>query len=243
MAKWILLNEVFVGVTRFFPGTIIDDAVQPLAPIQAVGGQFWPGSDPVVLAAAQLAQQLKARGQGQASPLSDMVHAGALASLLDTDQPLSNPTVDGLSSFLPGTVAPAQEARTKTAIYTAQTTAASHTSIQVGPNIPLPGTAGAPCTQGQFDLDVELSMVSTTTAVGARFKMSWSWAVVTPGSPVAMGALLTSLQIGTNAGAPPSGWSAALQLDGTSKFAQVIVTGDASLTVDVKALTQWGYLF
>ena len=92
-----------------------------------------------------------------------------------------------------------------------------------------------------LEVDCEVTMVSTTSAVAARYKMTWQWAVETPGSPVAMSTLTTSLSVGTNAGAPPSGWTAALQLDGGSNNAQLVVTGDASLTVDVKALIQYGY--
>lgn len=155
--------------------------------------------------------------------------------------PLSDPSVEGVSVFLPETTSPTTYADVASVIVTGQTTSASYNAVTML-TIPLPGTTGAPCSKGQFDLDVEISMVSTTTAVGARFKLSWSWAVITSGSPSAMGTLVTSLSIGTNAGNPPSGWAATIALDGTSKDALVKITGDATLDVDVRILAQYGYL-
>jgi hypothetical protein len=107
--------------------------------------------------------------------------------------------------------------------------------------IPLPGTVGAPDATGVLELDVEVTMVSTTTTAAARFKLTWQWSVRVPGSPLAMGTLTTSLSVGTNAGAPPAGWAATLELDETGHNARVSVNGDAALTVHCKVSAKVGY--
>lgn len=155
--------------------------------------------------------------------------------------PLVGPSIEGETVFLPATSAPATYASVDSEIFTGQTTSGAHTNIVLA-TIPLPGTSGAPCTEGQIDLDVEISMKSTTTTDAARFKLSWSWSVDTPGSPVALGTLVSSLSIGTNSGSAPSGWSATIALDGGSQNALVKVTGDSTLNVNVRVLAQWSYL-
>lgn len=156
--------------------------------------------------------------------------------------PLVDPSVQGLSSFTPDTLAPLSTAMVDSEIFTGQTTSGAHTGVVLA-TIPLPGTGGAPCSTGVLELDVEVSMVSTTTTDAARFKLTWQWSVRTPGSPVAMGVLTTSLAVGTAIGGtvPPTGWAAHLVLDGGSDNALITVDGDAALTVHCKALAQWGY--
>ena len=111
-----------------------------------------------------------------------------------------------------------------------QTTNASPTVVC---SFPLPGNVSGGShvpVPGLFRVKVEVAMQSTTTADAALFELSAAWSVLVPGSPVSLGPG-TSTSSGTNGGSPPSGWAAALQLDGTSQLVQVVVTGDAVLTV------------
>jgi len=149
-------------------------------------------------------------------------------------------TIVGKVTYQPATVAPLTVANIDSQIFPGQTTPGSHTGVVIA-TIPLPGTTGADATRGLFTLNVEVEMQSTTTADAAYFKMCWSWSVETPANPIALGALITSLSTGTNAGAPPAGWSATIQLDGPTENAEVAVNGDPALTVNVKILAQFSY--
>jgi hypothetical protein len=151
---------------------------------------------------------------------------------------LQSPVVFGEVSVQPTTVAPLSAAKLNSEEFTGQTTSGSHTAVVMA-TIPLPGTVGSDAIRGQMDVEYDVSMMSTSSAVGARFKGALSWAVQTSGSPVAMGTDPQPVAIGTNSGSPPSGWAVALQLDGGSQNVQVAVTGDASLTVDVHISLQW----
>jgi hypothetical protein len=110
-------------------------------------------------------------------------------------------------------------------------------------SIPLPGTAGADYALGGFTIEAQAVMFDATTgAQVATIRLLWGWAVVTPGSPVAQGAALqTLLSIGTTTGAPPVGWAFVIALDGTSKYAQLVVTGDAADTVDTIVTGKWWF--
>lgn len=154
--------------------------------------------------------------------------------------PLVDPSVQGLSKFTPDTLAPASTAEVDTFIATGQTNAGAHTGVVIA-TIPLPGTVGAPNATGALEVDCEVTLMSTSTTDAARFKLTWQWSVQSPGSPVALGTLTTSLAVGSNSGAPPSGWVATIALDGGSDNALIKVTGDPTLTVTVKALVQRGY--
>lgn len=90
MSTWYLLNEVLVGasvgagggVVKHFPGEFVDDSKVSTAGIVAAGGILWPASDPIIAAAANLANNLlKLRGQGQSAKLSEQLLASALYSL------------------------------------------------------------------------------------------------------------------------------------------------------------------
>lgn len=146
----------------------------------------------------------------------------------------------GKTTYQPAALGPLTVGNVNTQIFPGQTTPASHTGVVIA-TLPLPGTTGADATRGLFTLNVEVEMQSTTTADAAYFKLCWSWSVQTIANPIALGALVTSLSTGTNSGAPPAGWSATIQLDGSSLNAQVAVDGDATLTVNVKVLAQYSF--
>lgn len=63
MATFYLLNSLYVGANFLAAGTLIDDAVDNVANIKASGGALAPSSNPVVAAAALIAQGMKLRGQ------------------------------------------------------------------------------------------------------------------------------------------------------------------------------------
>jgi hypothetical protein len=237
-----LLNGVNVvrgaqGTFLLKAGTPITDQATATA-AQAAGGTVLPPTT-ALAAASAICSQLIRRGADDAT-LNGVMLGAIAASLLTNPSLVGSISIAGSTSFAPASPAPAKTAVVDSYIATGQTTAASHTAVVLA-TLPLPGTAGAPSSTGLLELDVEVSMVSTTTSDAARFKLTWQWSVVTPGSPVALGTLTTSLSVGTNANNPPSGWTAALQLDGGSDNAQVVVSGDTALTVDCKALIQYGY--
>lgn len=62
MAKFILTNTVQYGGNVFYAGSIIDDAFEDKATIEAAGGVFYPDSDLIVLAASDLAQAARLKG-------------------------------------------------------------------------------------------------------------------------------------------------------------------------------------
>jgi hypothetical protein len=152
--------------------------------------------------------------------------------------------IDG-SIFKPTTVAPVTVNQSNAIIVSAQTT--SNTPI-VALTVPLPGTSGSPITlsgtnTGLITFDVTIRMQSTTTADAAWFKYSWAWSVLTYGSPVPLGASANNLlSIGTNSGAPPTGWAATIALDGSSHNITISITGNAALIVDATIQAEWSDL-
>lgn len=160
---------------------------------------------------------------------------------------ITDPTVTGVTTWVPKTLAPATRAETDSAKYTAQTTSGSHTSVQVGPNIPLPGsspTAGIPSppSAGGLTVTYKVSIESTTlsTPAGAIVTGIWSWSVksstiVSKGSaqsqPTALGT--------ASGGALPTNWAVTLQQSGG--YASVVVTTDASDTYTIHATLEWDY--
>jgi hypothetical protein len=157
------------------------------------------------------------------------------------DPTLINPTTLGTSVFQPPSLGPVAAAQVPAQIFTGQTTPGEHLSVQIGPNIPLPGQPGSPSERGVLTVDVEIMMASVSTAAGAAFKVSQSWFVATGGAVTPMSSNVVSQSVGTNSGAPPTGWGITLNLDGGSQNAQILVNGDATVTVDVIALAQWKY--
>lgn len=75
MAKFFLLNTIFVGTSLKFAGQKIDDAQESKPAIEAAGGVLWPESDTVVAAAASRAQDARKR----AAPIAmlDMIMMSA----------------------------------------------------------------------------------------------------------------------------------------------------------------------
>ena len=158
---------------------------------------------------------------------------------------LDPPIVDG-STIVPATLNSTTANITGAFAYAAQTTDATPYTISIA----LPGTTGTvPGSGGTIDvpgagmlwLDVEIRAAELGAADAAVWKMSIGWAVQTAGSPVSMGALLTSVAAGTNAGAPPAGWSATIALDGTSEYASITFTGAVATTIDISIRGEAGY--
>lgn len=84
MAKWRMINSLRVTLgspaapTFFTAGDLIDDSVQPTAPITNAGGIIAPDSDAIINTAALAAQKLKRAGQPW--ELCDGLMAAAFAS-------------------------------------------------------------------------------------------------------------------------------------------------------------------
>jgi hypothetical protein len=154
--------------------------------------------------------------------------------------PSANPSFTGTSTFTAAPVAPDSINQVSSQIVSAHSTNATPQTVAT---IPLPGTTGAPATRGKLWVDCIVRMVSTTSAVGATFKLSWGWNVQTSGSPVADGtAEITAVSVGTNAGAPPAGWAANLVLDGGRLNALIQTTGDPALVVAQSVQYEYSYL-
>lgn len=84
MAKFILLNTVFVGNTRRFAGDTVDTAQgDSVATIQAAGGSMVPFSDAASTAAAAIVASLRANGHPPEQ--LDAAMLGALGSALQTN--------------------------------------------------------------------------------------------------------------------------------------------------------------
>ena len=158
-------------------------------------------------------------------------------------------SVNDTSSFEPSgpNMAPCLVNASKAVIQSYQTTPWTRTILV---DIPLPGTTGSYIQSlsqpGLLTLDVSVRMQSTSTTDSAWFKMTWAWSVASVGSPASLGsAQVLGLAIGNSTGTPqavPSGWSAVLQLDGGQDNAQVFITGDPSLLVDVSLQYEWNNL-
>jgi hypothetical protein len=96
MATWYALTTITAPPSgavppgnpqTLFAGHLVDDTKTPLAPFQALGGVFWPASDPTVAAAAAIATKLHAqRGQNEAAANAVMLGA-ALSALLNGTPP------------------------------------------------------------------------------------------------------------------------------------------------------------
>lgn len=65
MSTFYLVNSVRAGTQQFFAGALVDDAkdARRATLIRASGGLLWPSADPVVAAAAAIAQQAKHDGE------------------------------------------------------------------------------------------------------------------------------------------------------------------------------------
>lgn len=96
MAQWFLLNTTTAVPSGTVPagnpqkllgGQLLDDTKTSLAPWQAGGGIFWPSSDPVVAAAALVAQKISASKGGNEDACDKVMLAGALNSLLTGSPP------------------------------------------------------------------------------------------------------------------------------------------------------------
>jgi len=87
VASWIILNKITLGAqaggaaVKFFPGQVINDAIQATSPLVAAGAILWPMSDPVMSAAQALVQALKLRGQLTDAEASAQLHSAALFSM------------------------------------------------------------------------------------------------------------------------------------------------------------------
>jgi hypothetical protein len=148
--------------------------------------------------------------------------------------------IDG-STFVPITTSPATLAQVGldgTFPTPIQTT---NIDATVALSIPLPGTTGAPCTAGSVWIDITAKASQVGTAVSATWKFSGGWAVQTPGSPTSEG-IITVLAAGTDNTVPPATWACSLALDGTSKYAQITVTGGAAETINWMVIAQPVYL-
>lgn len=84
MATTYLINRTQVGTRTYYPGTLVDDAVDPAADITAAGGRLYPSANATVAAAAAIAQALTASGQhGKAEGV--MLAAASQADVLGVD--------------------------------------------------------------------------------------------------------------------------------------------------------------
>lgn len=79
MAKFILVNVVSLGTTKFLPGDTIDDVLHPKAAIETAGGVMWPESEPTIVAAAALARTKRLAGASEAD--LGMIMAAAVMKL------------------------------------------------------------------------------------------------------------------------------------------------------------------
>ena len=158
MAKWILINEVIVGgagvgqqgvvaADRLAPGTTIDDANTPTAPIVAAGGLLWPATDTVVAAAAVTAVALATRGQGQSAKLSDLLLAAAFYSLaggstgaLLGESGVSGPVLGPLAAAVAAAIAAGpgvvQKRTVSVGFATFASTAAKTLAVDIGAALP-----------------------------------------------------------------------------------------------------------
>ena len=81
MTTWILVNNVTLNGFKFLPGHVIDDAVNSVASVTAVGGELWPMGDASVVAMATAVTAAHAtRGLNEAEMESRM-RAATEASL------------------------------------------------------------------------------------------------------------------------------------------------------------------
>ncbi len=62
MAKFYLINNVRVGSSQLFAGSLIDDAFENAAAIRLAGGVLVPSSNGAVAAASAIAQKARKRG-------------------------------------------------------------------------------------------------------------------------------------------------------------------------------------
>ena len=148
------------------------------------------------------------------------------------------------SQFQPSIVAPATFIQSQAGIQPFQTTSGTQTATF---NFPLPGTTAggdgdvpdggaSPITSlptpGLFTLDVSIRLQDTTQPQAAWWKYTWGASVQTVGDSVnSLGtSAVGGLAIGTNSGAPPSGWGVVVQFDGEEQYIQVIITGDPTNT-------------
>jgi hypothetical protein len=115
MTTKYLLNSVRVGGVAYRPGSAINTLSDDVAGITDAGGVLWPSTDPVVAAAALIAQGLALKGENfddcQAVMLGSLAasllstSSGAAASLIalhDTGGFFSTKTVEGALAALGG---------------------------------------------------------------------------------------------------------------------------------------------
>ena len=62
MARYYLMNNVMVGTTAMYAGTLVDDTTDDVVAIQAVGGELEPAATPGLAAAAALVAKKRKRG-------------------------------------------------------------------------------------------------------------------------------------------------------------------------------------
>jgi len=160
--------------------------------------------------------------------------------------PLVNPSVEGITLWEPEVLAPATAAPVYSAIYTGATTVLSFTNVQIGPNLPqpneppsLPPPFPAPPAAGTMSVKYRLEITRTGTSVGAVFEGYWAFA--SNGiAAVAMGTPVQTIAVGTNAGLPPAGWVATLQV--AAGQVQLVATTDAVGPCVCKATLEWSYV-
>lgn len=65
MATFYLINTITVGATKFLAGSLLSDAVHPVASVTAAGGLLWRSDDLVIQGAAARCAALRARGASE----------------------------------------------------------------------------------------------------------------------------------------------------------------------------------
>lgn len=94
MALWYLLNNVRVGTTLISAGSLLNDAFEDVAEIEAAGGRVVADTTPGVAAGAVLAQNAKRRG---ASP--DELESLMNAAIDDAQQSTIVSSTSGVTSL------------------------------------------------------------------------------------------------------------------------------------------------
>lgn len=74
MAKFFLLNNIRVGTTSLYAGSLIDDQFENVAQIRSAGGVLITQSNGPVAAAAALAQKIRRRG-GSPAMMAEIVQS------------------------------------------------------------------------------------------------------------------------------------------------------------------------
>lgn len=101
MAKFYLLNTVYVATVKYFAGREVDDTVDPKADIETAGGVCWDSTDVVVAAAAVTANDLRAKGADESTINFVMMAAASKAGETVTSSDLAS-TANGKGASLIG---------------------------------------------------------------------------------------------------------------------------------------------